>query len=269
MTRNDIQRGGFYYHRAEGRRGSESDPHCHSEYEIYYLTEGRCSYFIGERPYDVIPGDVVFIPKGEIHRTNYGRELNGRIVVNFGEELVPPELSPVLSSMPRHYRDKELSEGARRILSLIGEEYGYGDQFSAGALACLVGSLLYMLFRRREGSGAIEDASLVGKVAEYVKENYTGEVRLGALAERFSVSREHLSREFKRSVGLGFSEYLTLYRLRRAKEMLLCEPSRSVAEVAFACGFNDGNYFSHRFKCEYGYPPSELRRREGNRPFKK
>ena len=41
--------------------------------------------------------------------------------------------------------------------------------------------------------------------------------------------------------------------------MLKNEPSRAVTEVAYACGFNDSNYFSYKFKKAYGITPSEVR----------
>ena len=64
---------------------------------------------------------------------------------------------------------------------------------------------------------------------------------------------------FKRVTGFGFCEYLTLLRLRRAEFMLKNEPGLSISSVAYACGFNDSNYFSHKFKLAYGKSPKELK----------
>ena len=74
-----------------------------------------------------------------------------------------------------------------------------------------------------------------------------------------SVSEEHLSRTFKKEITFGFSEYITLIRLQKAEHMLKNEPSRAITEVAYACGFNDSNYFSYKFKKAYGLTPSEVR----------
>ena len=40
--------------------------------------------------------------------------------------------------------------------------------------------------------------------------------------------------------------------------MLKNEPGRSVNGVAFACGFNDSNYFSYKFKKAYGKSPKKI-----------
>jgi len=73
-----------------------------------------------------------------------------------------------------------------------------------------------------------------------------------------------LSRVFKQEVGIGFKEYLIRFRLQKAEDMLKHEPGRAVSEVAYACGFNDGNYFSYKFKEAYGVSPTKVK---GNRDF--
>ena len=88
------------------------------------------------------------------------------------------------------------------------------------------------------------------------------EVKLSFLAEMLSVSQEHLSRVFKQETGIGFKDYLMQFRLKKAEEMLRHETGRAVSEVAYACGFNDGNYFSYIFKKAYGVSPTQMRRKK-------
>ena len=53
------------------------------------------------------------------------------------------------------------------------------------------------------------------------KEYYRKQNRnLANMAEKHSVSPEHLSRTFKKETGFGFAEYLTLVRLQKAEYML-------------------------------------------------
>jgi transcriptional regulator GlxA family with amidase domain len=88
------------------------------------------------------------------------------------------------------------------------------------------------------------------------------EITLPMLAAMHGVTPGHLSRTFKRETGYGISEYLTLVRLRKAEFMLKNEPGKSVNEVAFACGFNDSNYFSFKFKKAYGVPPLKVKNKK-------
>lgn len=103
-------------------------------------------------------------------------------------------------------------------------------------------------------------SSLVDSVLKYVAENFTADVKLSSVASMKSVSPEHLSRTFKSFVGVGFNEYVNLCRLRLAKEMIVTERSKTVSEIAFECGFNDGNYFSYKFKKLYGISPTKARK---------
>ena len=59
---------------------------------------------------------------------------------------------------------------------------------------------------------------------------------------------------------MGFSEYLTLVRLKNAEELLKSDMSLSVTEIAYASGFNDSNYFSEKFKSYYGVSPKKYRK---------
>ena len=52
------------------------------------------------------------------------------------------------------------------------------------------------------------------------------------------------------------------FRLQKAEEMLKHETGRAVSEVAYACGFNDGNYFSYKFKKAFGVSPTQIRRKK-------
>ena len=41
--------------------------------------------------------------------------------------------------------------------------------------------------------------------------------------------------------------------------MIKNEPNKTISEIAYECGFNDGNYFSYKFKKMYGISPIKAR----------
>jgi len=118
-----------------------------------------------------------------------------------------------------------------------------------------------VLMIRHGGSGNHKNLgnTMVEDTIKYIQQNYMADIRLTSAAKHLSVSPEHLSRTFKQKTAFGFNEYLTLYRLQRAEQILLNEPGRSIIDVAYACGFNDSNYFSYKFKEHYGISPSKIR----------
>ncbi len=250
----------FYFDKALSRRYSESTRHYHQSYEIYYMKEGRCRYFIDDRFYEVVSGDVVFIPMGVIHRTNYMGNAHSRILLNFTKEYVPSGLLDEIASLKYHYREPCLTKAIAIALAKIETEYSSPDRYSEEALRCYTGEIIFNLLRNNEkrSEGGITNA-LVDSAIRYIQQNYMHSVSLSDAAKLCSVSSEHLSRIFKKSTGFGFSEYVTLLRLKRAEYMLKNEPGVSVGEIAYVCGFNDGNYFSYKFKKTYGISPTAMR----------
>jgi AraC-like DNA-binding protein len=238
----------------------ETVQHYHDNYEIYFLKEGRCNYFIDDRTYEVESGDLILIPEGIIHRTTYKENSRCRLLINFPRSLLSPSVSAALSSVDFLYRNPLLTEKIENIFLKIEEEYERDDEISDDALVCYTTELVLLVLRnQKDREVVIGGTSYIEAAVKYMQENYMHAVSLSALSALASVSPEHFSRTFKRETGFGVNEFLTLIRLQRAEYMLKNEPGKSVGEVAYACGFNDSNYFSYKFKKAYGYPPIQTR----------
>jgi len=81
---------------------------------------------------------------------------------------------------------------------------------------------------------------------------------LETFAEALHVSRFHLLREFKRSVGLPPHKFQMQNRIRKARKMML-DTSLPLTEVALAAGFYDQSHFIRCFRKLAGMTPSEFR----------
>jgi AraC-like DNA-binding protein len=150
------------------------------------------------------------------------------------------------------------------IFNNIESEYNRGDAVAQVALRDYAESLLILMIRNQHEKIRQDRNSIVDATIKYIQSNYMSTIRLADVAKMLSVSEEHLSRTFKKEITFGFSEYVTLIRLQKAEHMLKNEPSRAITEVAYACGFNDSNYFSYKFKKAYGVTPSEVRDEQWN-----
>ena len=83
--------------------------------------------------------------------------------------------------------------------------------------------------------------------------------------EQESVARpdgypQYLSRLFVRYFNCSVYEYLTAYRINRAKELLIMEHDRKVQEIAHDVGYTDASHFIVMFKKLTGMTPVELRK---------
>lgn len=82
------------------------------------------------------------------------------------------------------------------------------------------------------------------------------EFDVNTFANEMNMSRSVLYRKFKSVTGQSVNELISNLRLRKATE-LLKDKSLSVADVAYAVGFSDPQYFSKCFRKKYEITPSD------------
>lgn len=251
----------FFFENRASNKSLTVNRHYHDMLEIYYLEEGSCRYFIDNKSYDVRAGDLVFIPERVIHHTTYYGEHYKRKLIYCGRSLVPYAVSGRLSSFTYLYRNSLAASEIKALLLKIEKEYISPDIYSGEVIEMLLAMLFFVLARNEnEFSGVSVGNKTVTEAVEYIQNGYMHDVSLSEAAKNLSVSPEHLSRIFKRETGMGFSEYLTLVRLKRAEELLKSGVKMSMTEIAYASGFNDSNYFSEKFKSYYGVSPTKYRK---------
>ncbi|MEQ6377894.1 AraC family transcriptional regulator [Bacillaceae bacterium S4-13-56] len=99
-------------------------------------------------------------------------------------------------------------------------------------------------------------------VKEYIEENYNKTIKISEIAEHIFISREYLSRQFKKVTNMTVGDYITKVRLNHSK-YLLETTELKIADVAYQSGFTDESYFSKIFKKHYGMSPNNFRLRKG------
>ncbi|QIX61587.1 AraC family transcriptional regulator [Hymenobacter sp. BT18] len=85
-------------------------------------------------------------------------------------------------------------------------------------------------------------------------------ITIASATKLIGLSERTLYRKCKELTGLTPATYLRLLRLDRARELLLSGEAATVAEAAFAVGFEDTDYFARVFYRHYGQRASELLR---------
>lgn len=95
--------------------------------------------------------------------------------------------------------------------------------------------------------------------AEYIQSNYSREITLNDLCELVSTNRTSLNQKFKQQYQCTCMEYLLIYRLKIAQE-LLSNTNMKIGEIAEHCGFKYDTYFVRQFKKRLGISPASYRR---------
>jgi two-component system response regulator YesN len=96
-------------------------------------------------------------------------------------------------------------------------------------------------------------SKLIGVAKSYIYLHYQT-ATLEEVAHHIGLSKYYLSKCFKQVTGENFIDFLTEVRMEKAKELLL-QKEMTVAEICYAVGFADPNYFSRAFKKYTGISP--------------
>ena len=246
---------------ADHRTAGPPTSHYHQEYEIYFLTDGSCRYFIDNKTYSLNCGDFVVIPPGIIHKVIYEVPAYSRLLIHCTEDYIPPSVLPHMDELVYFSPAHAIVEQIHNLYRQRGHAYTQRGEFSADTARCGLAALMLLMAKNPTPPPDIHTgSSFVEKAVRYIRSPYNTRPTLQETAAHCAVSPEHLSRMFRKETGFGFNEYLNIYRLKKAESILRSGNCPNIAQVAMQCGFNDSNYFSSCFRKMYGISPSDLKK---------
>lgn len=99
-------------------------------------------------------------------------------------------------------------------------------------------------------------------IRDYISKHY-GDYSLSIkdISNHVHLSSSYLCTVFKTETGETLNQYITDYRIEKAKQ-LLSDPRSKVTEISNRVGYSDLNYFGKLFKKVVGVTPSEYREKE-------
>lgn len=104
-----------------------------------------------------------------------------------------------------------------------------------------------------------EKKDVIEEAKEYMNRNFTREISLNDISERFFINPYYFSQLFKKKTGETYQSYLTSLRISRAKK-LLEETDLKIYEVCSMVGYSDTNHFNKVFERIAGIKPSEYKK---------
>ncbi|KLN61628.1 hypothetical protein WH96_04615 [Kiloniella spongiae] len=185
----------------------------------------------------------------------------------FDEDIDHPVLINLPSLLVLNQKDlgpEPWMSGALQLLKLEAELAGQGRN---GILSRLLEIIFIQLVRRlaldpdhahKGFIAALSDIQL-SKALNAIHKTPEKGWKVNSLAEAAGMSRARFADYFTRMVGLPPIEYLTLWRLMRAR-LLLSSTDYSIDRIAELCGYASTPSFSSRFKRQYGQGPGAYRR---------
>jgi AraC-like DNA-binding protein len=212
--------------------------------------------FIHER-FTVGAGSLAVIPGGIPHREVQLQtaEPFQNLVISVYNETVSVQLqSRATAGAPletsTEYYDTAKHQHLTQYLEELAELSHSNEaerQLGIKGLLLIYLSTLASAIRRFRHSPPVEKLK-ISQTKRFVQE-HLGDPHLGVgfLAKLLHCSRDYLSNLFHRETGQRLATYINLERVRAAMTMLRTTPL-TVAEVAYAIGFESQGYFSRVFK---------------------
>lgn len=104
-----------------------------------------------------------------------------------------------------------------------------------------------------------EENSTIFLIKDYIGQKYMNEtLSVKDISDHVFLSTSYVCTFFKNETGQTLNQYLTEYRMEKAKQ-LLADPRYKIADISSRVGYSDGNYFGKSFKKYTGFSPSEYR----------
>lgn len=230
--------------------------HNHEAYELYYLIHGDREYFIEDKFFHVSNGDFILVPKGKLHRTS-GKTCT-RMLISFSDEFLLKYCTPkgaefLLQAFTKYHVHPE-GEAAKRVLSIFDEMKKLYSERSDRLFVLLAELLDILQCAPIVKEDTTKPSTRLQEIVSYINKNYAQLNGIQKVAEEFYLSKSYLCRQFKKIMGITFSEYLTKTKLYHATTMLVTT-NKSVSEISDECGFHSSAYFCNIFKKEYGVTP--------------
>jgi LacI family transcriptional regulator len=116
---------------------------------------------------------------------------------------------------------------------------------------------LKFVTRRSTDTYAIED-ELVSGALDYIRDHVGNTIYVEQIAKAVGCSRRTLELRFRAALGISVYAEVQRQHLEHAKEML-SNPGLTIAEVAYASGYEDANHLGLAFRRQLGTTPGKFR----------
>ena len=244
--------------------------HWHNEMEIFF-SEAYGTLYINDGQYDIVPGDLVFVNPGLLHRSYRKTEGSMFHIVFDLQLLVNPAMDGDVNLLVDdliHRRTqilvKPVRESAlyRELKPIVERLTDYADTaIPTGWESCRIMSALYSLMEvccREDSFVPVEGSSFyrmdhIAEIIDYIGKQYKLPIAVRDLAEYAGLSEGYIYDLFRDYVGVTPVGYINSLRIREAYRLLM--EGMSVTDTAAEVGFINVSYFIKLFKAATGMTP--------------
>lgn len=244
--------------------GHPFGPHVRPTYIIHYILKGKGIYRIGKREYKLEAGQGFLIEPNVL--TYYEADSEdpwSYIWVSFSGEKSKDYLKEVGLGDGKVIFSTSHGDELEKIVDeiFVNNEKEALRDFLAQAYLCAFFNVLSLEKTISTTQKSDYENSYVQSAVDFIKQNYNNEITVQDVANWVNIDRSYLFNLFKKERNCSPLEYLTNYRIAKAKE-LLAQTDYTVETICYSCGYVNIVTFSKAFKRVTGKSPTQYRQFE-------
>jgi len=252
--------------------------HYHPEFEILYIKKSEGKWFIGDYVGNFQTGDIVIVgpnlPHCYRHEASYldttgtGGET---ICLLFGQHIFGsgffniPETAAIKTILEQSGKGLQIYRKTGASCAKLIEKM---LQMSPSQRFVGLLSLLNMMAEKKDyatlSSGAFtrledSDSHKIKVIFDYTLQHFDQRIKIEDIASSIHMTSSSFCRFFKKKTRKTFVQFLMEVRIGKAGRLLV-EEEKNVAEICYACGYNNLSHFHIHFKKVTGMKPLEYKR---------
>lgn len=256
--------------------------HCHSYYEISYVIKGERFVVFDGTKYLVRENSMLFVPPLTVHGNENITDVED-IVIQFSPDFLTNNSSDLMHEMILECYDGSIpyimldagDSAYSTLIQLAGFckksnvpqslDFKHNSQIALelsrnSLILNLLSSLIQtnkLIFKK--GYGNLLKINLLDNVINHILSNPEEKYDMETAARMIGMSYYSFSRFFKKVIGISYSNYCNLLRIRYAEDLLI-KTEMTISEVAMSIGIEVPSYFTKLFKKINGRSPTEFRK---------
>lgn len=241
--------------------------HIHRHYELIRVINGELSVQIGENNCILTDNDICFINSCESH---FGRPISKDLeyeVIQLKKEFFEriKEDLPIIEDFLNENVKVESFFKDSDVCKIIEKISTFSNRDGKLIYIAKVFELLDIIFTKHkvnETNARNDDEKNfekdVSNIMAYLDANFTEQITITEVANKFGYNLSYLSRKFKNHIGVSPCAYLNKLRIKKS-EVLLTKTEYSMEIISQKCGFESANYFTRVFKKRHKISPTKFR----------
>jgi AraC-like DNA-binding protein len=229
-------------------------------YELIYVRQGSLNLHEEGQQFEVGAGETLLLWPGRLHG---GTSPFAPDLQFYWVHFTLPDMRRAKSAewleVPQHARIERRDHLTGLFQRLLNDQEIYGVQPLPDSLTILL--MLWELTRSRVATATHDGAPqrLAASADRWIRTHFHESIGASTIAAQLGCNADYLGRVFRTVYGRTLTDAVHERRMLHAA-ILLAEGKLTIAQVAYASGFEDSGHFRRLFKRSKGMTPNAFRR---------